>query len=123
MAEPGGWIRPFVEAGPPMVELMRTLSTEHAAAAFVEKILSATGRPEAGPTRVKRPPLDLLTDREAEILELLPQRLQNKEIATRLFISPQTVNSHLKNVYQKLGVNNRRQAVMRAAELGLLSLD
>ena len=123
MAEPGGWIRPFVEAGPPMVELIRALSVEHVATAFVEKILSATGRPEAGPRRVKRPPLDLLTDREAEILELLPQRLQNKEIATRLFISPQTVNSHLKNIYQKLGVGNRRQAVMRAAELGLLSLD
>jgi LuxR family maltose regulon positive regulatory protein len=94
---------------------------------FIEQILAAAapvGSPAGtGPTRVKRPPLDLLTDREAEILELLPQRLQNKEIATRLFISPQTVNSHLKNVYQKLGVGNRRQAVMRAVELGLLSLD
>jgi LuxR family maltose regulon positive regulatory protein len=127
LAHPGGLVFPFLELGTPMTALLSQLPRDTTSGPFIEQILAAAapvGSPAGtGPTRVKRPPLDLLTDREAEILELLPQRLQNKEIATRLFISPQTVNSHLKNVYQKLGVGNRRQAVMRAVELGLLSLD
>jgi LuxR family maltose regulon positive regulatory protein len=127
LAHPGGLVFPFLELGTPMTALLSQLPRDTTSGPFIEQILAAAtpvGSPAGtGPTRVKRPPVDLLTDREAEILELLPQRLQNKEIATRLFISPQTVNSHLKNVYKKLGVSNRRQAVARAAELGLLSLD
>jgi LuxR family maltose regulon positive regulatory protein len=123
LAAPGGWIRPFVEAGPPMAELMARLPAEHAESALVEQILSAAGGAEAAQAPTKRPPVNLLTDREQEVLELLAQRLQYKEIAARLFISSQTVNSHLKNVYQKLHVSNRRQAVVRASDLGLLPSD
>ena len=125
LAGPGGWIRPFVEAGPPMGKLLGRLPAQDSDAAFVQQILSAAteaGRSvDPGPQQAQQPPVDLLTDREQEILELLAQRLQYKEIAAQLFISPQTVNSHLKNVYQKLGVSSRRQAVARASKLGLLS--
>ncbi|MCO5190414.1 MAG: helix-turn-helix transcriptional regulator [Anaerolineae bacterium] len=55
-----------------------------------------------------------------EILSLLAQRLSNKEIAGALIISEETVKRHTSNIYQKLGVNNRRQAVASAYTFGLL---
>jgi ATP/maltotriose-dependent transcriptional regulator MalT len=61
-----------------------------------------------------------LTNREIDVLEGLQQRLSNKEIANNLSISPLTVKTHLRNLYEKLGVNSRRQAIARATELGIL---
>ena len=65
--------------------------------------------------------LAALTDRERQILDQVAGGLSNKEVAARLFITPSTVRQHTLNIYRKLEVNDRRAAVARACELGLLS--
>jgi ATP/maltotriose-dependent transcriptional regulator MalT len=61
-----------------------------------------------------------LSNRELDVLILLQERLTNKEIAQRLFISPETVKTHITRIYQKLNVNSRRRAVDTARKLNLL---
>ena len=64
--------------------------------------------------------MDLLTEREFEVLQLLAQGLSNTEIANALVVAPSTAKQHLKNIYTKLDVHNRTQAVSRGRELDLL---
>jgi LuxR family maltose regulon positive regulatory protein len=66
------------------------------------------------------PLVEPLTNRELDIVELLADRLQSKEIAEKLFISAHTVNAHLKRIYRKLDVTSRREAVARAVQAGLI---
>ena len=64
--------------------------------------------------------IEPLTNREVEILNLIGQHLSNDEIAQALFVSPLTVKSHIRNLFDKLGVKRRRFAIQRARDLGLL---
>ncbi len=127
LAEPQGFIRLFVDLGPRMADLLARLIDQNTAVGFVEKILIAFRGDATASDRqsAKRPfaqPLiDPLTTRELDILVLLSERLRNKEIADRLFISPDTVKKHLYNIYQKLGVNKRRQAIAKAEEMGIIA--
>jgi LuxR family maltose regulon positive regulatory protein len=139
LAEAGGFVFPFREAGAGMTDLLVMVGGDYEE--FVDRVLRPAGAtaavaPSAPPSeassepaavRHSRPALagaramaEVLTNRELDILELLAERLQNKEIADRLSIAPETVNYHLKHIYQKLNVQSRRQAVTCASELGLL---
>jgi LuxR family maltose regulon positive regulatory protein len=66
------------------------------------------------------PLLEPLTEREFAVLGELPTMRSNDEIAAQFFVSVNTVKSHLKHLYRKLDVTNRRAAVRRARELGLI---
>ncbi|WP_168203149.1 LuxR C-terminal-related transcriptional regulator [Marinobacter fonticola] len=118
LAHPHHWIGPFAElAGGiprPLVDALQR--DEHRA--FVLEALASRGSMVVEPGRMGP---DQFTNRELDVLQLLAARRRNKEIATTLFISANTVNFHLKHIYQKLDVTGRRQAVVRATALGLLS--
>ena len=134
----GGWIQPFREAGQPVADLLVRLRRQKKASEFVDDILAAfdDAEPGASPAVAEppsiadaaavRPPvssqplIEPLTNRELDVLELLAQRLQNKEIAGKLFVTTETVKGHLKNIYQKLGVGNRRMAVEEAKRLKII---
>jgi len=79
----------------------------------------AAGRIESRP----RGPAEHLTPREVEVLRLAARGLSNKEIAQRLVISTRTVQVHLANVFQKLEVGSRTEAVLHAMRAGIISLD
>jgi DNA-binding CsgD family transcriptional regulator len=64
-----------------------------------------------------------LSGRELAVLQFLPTRLTNQEIGSQIFVSPNTVKTHLKSLYRRLGVGSRDEAVRRARQLGLLPPD
>jgi len=126
LAEPGGWIRNFVDLGAPMLDLLERLNQAQPGTAFTQQALDAC-RAEARSGPSSRPsgqaPVTILTQREIEILPLLAEGLSNKEIAAGIFISPVTVKTHLQNIYKKLNARGRIEALKKAHELGLLTRD
>jgi LuxR family maltose regulon positive regulatory protein len=121
LAEPGGWVRPFVEPGPEMASLLTRLGQQGIAPQFIARLLATFPVARPGQAAASHPQLpEPLTDRELEVLALLAQRRSNKEIATKLVISTGTVKRHASNIYQKLQVGSRRQAVALATALRIL---
>lgn len=120
LAQPGGFIRVFVDRGPKMAVLLSHLTLQGSTQAYIRQILDAFPSTRTAVQTPQEALIEPLTDREMEVLALLAQRLSNKEIAKGLVIAPVTVKRHAINIYQKLGVKSRREAVARAAELGLL---
>jgi LuxR family maltose regulon positive regulatory protein len=126
LAQPGGFIRIFVDEGPPMARLLYQAAARGIAPDYTGRLLAAftVAEPEPAPsleTETARSELvEPLSERELEVLQLIAAGLTNLEIATRLFLSPHTIKTHTRNIYGKLGVHSRVQAVARAQDLGLL---
>jgi LuxR family maltose regulon positive regulatory protein len=126
LGEPEGFVRIFVDAGEPMAELLRSALARQIMPDYVSGLLAAFGAPAGrdGSTpfsspRVK-PTREPVTGRELEVLRLLAAGESNKQIAEELVLVTGTVKTHLLNIYRKLDVHNRMQAVARARELNLL---
>ena len=119
LAEPEGYVSIFVDEGPPMVELLQE-AAQHGIDSHYVRQLQAAFRKADGRTPVAQFLSEPLSDRELEVLRLLGTELNGPEIARELMVSLNTMRTHTKNIYSKLGVNSRRAAVRRAEELELL---
>lgn len=130
LAEPEGYIRVFVDEKKALVMLLSRLREQEqkrGPTPYLDTLL-AVGKGErqaqeplpAQPVS-SQPLLDPLTNRELEVLQLLARGTPNQEIAEVLVVTVNTVKRHLSNIFMKLDVNNRTQAVIRAHSLGLLS--
>jgi len=118
LAEPEGFVRLFLDEGEPAVSLLQAAAKRGIHTTYVRRLLASGVHV---PTPAGQPLVDPLSDRELEVLRLLGTELDGPEIARRLVVSLNTVRTHTKNIYAKLGVNSRRAAVRRAQELGLLT--
>jgi len=117
IAAPEGYLRAFLEQGPPLFPLLRDVRSS--APPFVDQLLNeAESARDTG--AASQPLIEPLSERELEVLGLIAAGLSNRRIAERLVIAVGTVKRHLNNIYGKLGVHSRTQAVARAGELDLL---
>jgi LuxR family maltose regulon positive regulatory protein len=142
LAEPEGFISIFVEEGQPIAEILKNLLEHHLPDSvppdYVREILAAFPRAQvskAMPRMQAIPgsfseeedellaPIESLTPREIEVLRLIADGDSNQSIADKLVITLSAVKKHTGNIFKKLNVNSRTQAIARARQLGLLSLD
>jgi LuxR family maltose regulon positive regulatory protein len=127
LAEPEGYVRIFVGEGPPMARLLYEMLSHEISQDYVQRLLAIF--PDIEPERIavsqtqspKSEWVEPLSERELDVLQLISQGLTNQETAIQLYLSLNTVKVHTRNIYSKLGVNNRTQAVARARTLGIIA--
>jgi LuxR family maltose regulon positive regulatory protein len=103
-----------------MAALLESAAEQGIAPAYVGQLRSAFDEPQQG-RPARQDLIDPLSQRELDVLRLLATDLGGPEIARELVVSLNTVRTHTKNIYAKLGVNSRRAAVRRGEELDLMS--
>ena len=133
LAEPEGYIRTFSQEGVAMARLLGRVMKEQGArtpytsyevlSRYVGRLMSALEpdiETSSEKTGAAQPLLEPLSDRELEVLQLLANGLSNREIADKLYVAVNTIKTHIRNIYGKLYVRSRTQAVARANDLNLL---
>jgi len=128
LAEPGGFIRIFVDEGFPMTQLLSEAVARGIMPDYVDRLLAVFGAEEQRskvksylpPAPPAQPSIEPLSQREVTVLQFMAQGLSNREISERLFLALSTVKGHNRNIFDKLQVQRRTEAVARARELGLL---
>jgi LuxR family maltose regulon positive regulatory protein len=126
LAEPEGYVRIFVDEGPPMAHLLSEALNRGISPEYVHQLLGAfpDAEPEHADSVTREASgselVEPLSEREIDVLKLIAAGYKYQEIAERLVISLNTVRHHTKNIYSKLEVNNRTQAIKKANDLNLL---
>lgn len=129
LTEPEGYVRTFVDEGPPMGDLLsatleawqsgRLDAAGRISVSYLARLLAAFAQEATAPAAGERLP-EALSKREMEVLVLIAAGESNQEIATKLFVSTSTVKTHSNRLYRKLGARSRTQAIARARELDLI---
>ncbi|MGW4564425.1 LuxR C-terminal-related transcriptional regulator [Streptomyces sp. NPDC004561] len=112
--------RPFAEAGPWLKPLLGTMPLRALAEGWLTPGTVSPGGPRAPEGQPPLPVVEELSGRERDVLRRLAEMMSTEEIAADLYVSVNTVKTHLKSAYRKLAVNRRHDAVHRARDLGLL---
>lgn len=133
LAEPQGYVRIFADEGAPMAALLTALQPQAFMPAYVDVLLAACrDAPQVAhasafhtsthttPPAPPQPLIEPLTERELDVLRLIADGLSNREIGERLFLALSTVKGYNRNIFDKLQVKRRTEAVARARALGLI---
>ncbi len=123
LGEPEGYVQIFIEEGQPMARMLYEIAARNIAPKYVGKLLAAFSM--HSPQSSKRATqtddvIEPLSKRELDVLCLIAEGLTNQQIASRLYLSLRTIKFHTSNIYAKLGVNSRTEALAKARILGLL---
>lgn len=121
VAQPEHFIRTIVDHGPAVSQLLSSATPERGLAGYVEDLIVATTAAPTPPRPLVAAPLvDPLSARELTVLRYLTSRLTNEEIAAALYVSLNTLKTHVKSIYRKLAVGSRREAVDTGRQLRLI---
>ncbi|GHO99304.1 LuxR family transcriptional regulator [Reticulibacter mediterranei] len=125
-AAPEGFIRIFIDEGQPMARLLSLVEATGRMPNYIGELLAAWKAEEhkseafSYPSPPTQPLIEPLSRREVEVLQLIAQGLSNQEISEQLVLALETVKGYNKNIFGKLQVRRRTEAVARARQLGLL---